>query len=98
MAITTVTRWKGNREDALRIGKQVAPILKNHGATVMRLGYCHSGEYTGQHLAIINFPDWATYGRAMQAASEDREYQSLFAEAMKLAELQERAIFITEDL
>ena len=98
MVITATSRWKGNREDALRIGKQIAPILKNHGATAMRLGYCYSGEYTGQLLAVVNSPDWATYGRAMQAISEDTQYQGLLAEALKIAELQERALFITEDL
>ena len=75
--ITAVTRWKGNREDALRIGKQVAPILKKYGATTVRLGYCHSGEYTAQLLAVAIYPDWTTYGRVMQAISEDREYQGV---------------------
>jgi hypothetical protein len=88
LVITATSRWKGNREDALRIGKQIAPILKNHGATAMRLGYCYSGEYTGQLLAVVNFPDWATYGRAMQAISEDSQYQGLLSEALKIAELQ----------
>ena len=98
MAITATSRWKGNREDALRIGKQVATILKSHGATAVRLGYCYSGECTGQLLAVTIFPDWSTYGRAMQAISEDSQYQSLLAEALKIGELQERAVFITEDL
>jgi len=34
----------------------------------------------------------------MQAISEDTQYQGLLAEALKIAELQERALFITEDL
>jgi hypothetical protein len=98
MAITVVTRLKGNQEDGLRIGRQVAPILKNHGATSVRFGYCHSGEYTGQLFGVSIFPDGATYGRAMQALSEDPQMQRLLAEAWKVVELQDRSVIITQDL
>jgi hypothetical protein len=73
MAITIVSRWKGKLEDALPIAKEVAPLLKSQGATAVRLGYCHAGEYTGQIFAAIIFPDWAAYGRAMQVLSGDAQ-------------------------
>jgi len=49
-------------------------------------------------FAAIIFQDWATYGRAMQALSEDAAYQRLYAEALKIGELQERSMIVTEDL
>ena len=98
MAITVVSRWKGKQEDALPIAKEIAPLMKSQGATSVRLGYCHSGPYTGQIYAAIIFPDWATYGRAMQALSEDAQYQRIFAEASKIAELQDRSVIVTQDL
>ena len=98
MAITAVSRWKGKLEDALPIAREIAPLLKNQGATAVRLGYCHSGEYTGQVYAAIIFPDWATYGRAMQALSADAQYQRIFADALKIADLQDRSVIITQDI
>src|SRR6516225_7275043 len=98
MAITAVSRWKGKLEDALPIAKEIAPLLKNQGAVAVRLGYCHSGEYSGQVYAAIIFPDWATYGRAMQALSGDAQYQRIFAEALKIAELQDRSVIVSQDL
>ena len=98
MPITVVSRWKGKLEDALPIAREVAPLLKTQGATAVRLGYCHSGEYTGQVYAAIIYPDWATYGRAMQALSGDAQYQRIFAEALKIADLQERSVIVTQDI
>ena len=98
MAITVVTRWKGNQEEGLRLAKEVAPILKRHGATMVRFGLCHSGAHAGQMSTATIFPDGATYGRAVQALSEDAQMQRIVAEASKVAELQERSVIITQDL
>jgi hypothetical protein len=98
MAITAVSRWKGKLEDALPIAKEIAPLLKDQGAISIRLGCCHSGQYTGQVYAAIIFPDWATYGRAMQALSENAQYQSIFAQALKIAELQDRSVIVTQGI
>jgi hypothetical protein len=98
MAITTVSRWKGDRERALPLARQIAPILKRHGAVSVRFGDCHSGAYAGQMFVAITYPDGATYGRAMQAQSEDSEFQRIYAEASKIGELQERSVLVTQDL
>jgi hypothetical protein len=98
MPITSVTRGKGKPEDALRLAREVAPILKRHGASSVLFGYCHSGAYTGQISLAAAFPDWATYGRAMQALYEDAEYQRLFAQALTLVELQDRSLIVTQEL
>ncbi|SRR6266446_10224891 len=98
MTVTVVSRLKGNHEDGLRIGRQIAPILKNHGATSVRFGYCHSGEYTGQLFGVTIYPDGATYGRAMQALLEDTQYRQILGEALKIVELQDRSVIITQDL
>ena len=98
MAITTVSRWKANQEDASRIAREIAPILKRHGALSMRWGSCHAGAYAGQMFVAIAFPDWAAYGRAMHALSEDAAYQRLYAEALKIGELLERSVLVTQEL
>jgi hypothetical protein len=97
MAITSVSRWKGNPEDT-GLAKEIAPVLKRHGAVSVRLGFCHSGAYAGQTFGVLTFPDWATYGRAMQGLSGDPDYKRIFGELSKKFELQERSLMVTEDL
>ena len=98
MTITAVSRWKGNQEETSRIAREIAPILKGHGAVSVRWGPCHAGAYAGQMFAAIVFPDWTTYGSAMHALSEDAAYQRLYAEALKIGELQKRSVIVTQEL
>jgi|SRR6516165_615843 len=98
MAITVVTRLKGKQEDALPIAKEIAALLKAHGATAVRWGYCHSGPYAGQIFAATIYPDGASYGRAVQVLSEHAEFQRLVSEASKITELQDRSVIVTQDL
>jgi hypothetical protein len=97
MAIVVVSRWKGNVQDT-HLAREVAPVLKKHGVASMRLGICNVGPHAGQAFTVLTFPDWETYGKAMQSATADPEYQRLYAEATKTFELQERSIMVVEDL
>jgi hypothetical protein len=98
MPITVVTRGKGKQEDVLPLAKEIAPILKRHGATSVLFGYCHSGAYTGQISVVSTFRDWAAYGRAAQALLEDTEYQRLFARGVTMVELLDRSLIVTQEL
>lgn len=96
MAIIAQSRWKGNAEYQV-LAKEAAVIAKKHGAISLRAGRCFSGEYTGQVVVSAAFPDWETYGRAMQALSTDAEWQRVFAEASKISELQDRSLIVDEN-
>jgi NIPSNAP len=98
MAIVSVSRWKVSAEQAMPITRQAAPILKRHGATSVRVGPCHAGPDTGQFYVATTYPDWATYGRALQAMAADTEWQRLFAEALKIGELRDRSLIVAEEL
>jgi hypothetical protein len=98
MAIVVVTRWKGDFQEALPIGRQAAVIQKRHGATAFRMGPCYAGPDTGLIFVVATFPDWATYGRAQQALAADTEWQQLYGEANKIAELHDRSVIIAEEL
>jgi hypothetical protein len=97
MAIVSVSRWKGDPENT-GLAKEIAPILKKHGAVSVRLGYCTAGAYAGQTFGVLTFPDWASYGRAMQGLSEDPDYKRMLGQLSKTFELQERSLMVTEDL
>ena len=96
MAIIAQSRWKGNLEYQ-QLAKEAAVIVKKYGAISLRAGRCFSGEYTGQIFVAAAFPDWETYGRAMQALSIDAEWQRVFAEASKNSELQNRSVIVDEN-
>ena len=96
MAVVIVTRFKGNQDFAPLL-KQAAAILKKHGATSVRGGRCHAGEYAGQVVVATAVADWATYGRVMQGLTADADWQRLQAEATKNFELQDRSLIAAED-
>jgi hypothetical protein len=97
MAVVTVSRWKGSAQDT-SLAKDIAPVLKKHGAISVRLGLCHAGSYAGQVFGVITVPDWETYGKAMQGITTDPEYQRVYAQLTQKFELQERSVMSVEDL
>jgi hypothetical protein len=98
MAIVVVTRWKGDYQKALPIGREAAVIQKKHGATAFRMGPCYAGPDTGLIFVVAMYPDWAAYGRAQQALAADAEWQRLLGDAMKIAELRDRSVIVADEL
>jgi hypothetical protein len=94
MAIIVVSRWKGSYEQALPIVREASPILKGAGATSVRAGVCHSGPGTALIHTEVTFPDWAAYGKAQH----NTEFRRVFAEFLKVVELQDRSFIIGEEL
>jgi hypothetical protein len=96
MAIVVVSRWKGPND--LSLAREAGPLFKKHGAVSVRIGSCFSGQYTGQMIVAVTFADWGSYGAAMKSIIADAAYQRLLAEASKTFELQDRSIFVGEEL
>jgi len=94
MAIVIVSRWKGSYEQALPLLREASPILKGVGAISVRAGVCHSGPGTGLINTAVTFPDWAAYGNVQQSA----DFRRVFAEFLKVVELQDRSIIVGEEL
>jgi hypothetical protein len=97
MAVVSVSRWKGNPQDT-SLAKEIAPVLKKHGAVSVRLGNCFAGAYAGQVFGVISYPDWETYGKAMQSLTTDPEYQRIMTGLTSTFDLQERWLASIEDL
>jgi len=98
MAIVTVTRWKGNIEQAAPIARGAAQVVKRHGATAVRFGPCFSGPDAGAIYVAITYPDWAAFGRAQQGMSADPEWRRLYGEALKVGEVLDRSVIVAEEL
>ncbi len=82
MPIVVLSRWSGaSRDDMVRIAGKIKPLCEKHGAEYMRLGQSYSGDYAGQYVFSLRYADWETYGKAMQAMSNDAELQAAYAEA-----------------
>ena len=98
MAVIVVTRAKYDLDADYRPRmREIAAIAKRHGAVAMRAGRCISGEHTGQLVSAVAFPDGATYGRAIDAMLADPEYQRFVAEIVKVSELQDRMVIVSEE-
>jgi|GEM_PF-3589093 len=98
MPIASLTTFKVEREQGLRLAGQAAPILKRHGASTVRVGFCHSGPRTGTITVVTIYPDWQAYGQGVQGLYEDKAYHNLLAEANKAGEMIDRSIMIMQDL
>ena len=94
MTIVIVSRWKGNYEQALPILREASRIMKETGATSVRVGVCHSGPGTGLIHTAVTFPDFATYGRSR----ENAEFRRVLAEFLKVVEVHDRSIIVGEEL
>ena len=61
-------------------------------------GYYHPGAHAGQMFVAVGYPDLATQERAMQAMSQDVDWQRVAGELEKIAPLQEMYLtVITEE-
>ena len=98
MTITSVTRWKIDPAKAQNLASEAAPLMKKNGASIVRVGFCHSGQYTGQTMVVAIYPDWQAYGKAMEVQSKDTAYQKLFGEVLGVGELLDRTVMVTHDL
>ena len=98
MAILSVSTFRIDHAQGVRLAGQAAPHFKRHGATMVRFGTCHSGPRAGVISVVVSYPDWQTYGKALQALSEDHAYQALLAEVTKAGELLDRSIMVMQDL
>jgi hypothetical protein len=97
MPITLVSRWTG--PDDLSIARDAVPVLKKHGATEVRISTLATGPFTGQLLYALTYPDWTTYGSAMQGMSEDPEFKAHLKRSADAGFVrQDRAILVTEIL
>jgi len=97
MTVVAVSRWKGDFQN-IGMAREIAPLLKKHGALSVQVGNCAVGTYAGQIFTVLTFQDWEAYGKAMQGLASDAEYQRRYAEASKVFELQGRALMVAEDL
>jgi hypothetical protein len=98
MTITSVSRWKVDPDKAQKLASEAAPLLKNQGASTVRVGYCHSGQFTGQTMVVAIYPDWQAYGKAMDAQSKDSAFQKVLGQAVGVGELLDRTVMVTYDL
>lgn len=98
MPITVLTTFKIDRDAGLRLAGEAAPVLKRHGATGVRVGFCHAGPRTGTMTVVTMFQDWSSYGKGVQGMYDDPAYQHILAEGSKLGELLDRSIMVMQDL
>lgn len=95
--IRNVTRWTGNAA-GMPIAREAATNVKQtaafrDGSAIVTAALTWDKAYTA-----ITFTDWASFGRVQQALVADGNFQSVCARALKVVELQERSLLVTENL
>lgn len=98
MSVISVSRWKISHDDAQRIIRDVAPALKQQGATSVHLGRITTGQNAGQIIVSTVYQDFETLGKALQQQGQDQQYQQRYQEALKTGQLLERNIITIEDI
>lgn len=99
MSITVLSRWtSASRDEVARVASKARPVVEGHGAEYMRLGQAYSGPFAGQFIVAMRYADWETYGKAMQAMSNDPAFQEAYAEALSVGQLEGRSIIVGIDI
>jgi hypothetical protein len=77
--------------------KEEAALLKKHGAISVRGGRCFAGSYAGEVVCATTFPDWETYGKAMESLVEDGDYMRVYQEFVSRFQMTDRALVVGEE-
>src|SRR5437764_7666698 len=97
MAVMVLSRWRAQQVDVERIGRKLKKIYERHGVK-FEVNSIFSGQYPGEFLAIIWYPDWERFARTRHALSIDTEYQDALAEAHRTGEMRGRSIVVGLEL
>ena len=99
MAVVQFTRFSGGQsEDVIANAKKAKVLWMKHGAEIVYMNRFHTGQWTGQWLFVVRFPDWATYGKAQEGVSKDPEFQKLLAHVLTIAKLEGRSVLVGADI
>ena len=91
-----MTRAKGAQDFAPGVRERSA-ILKKHGCISARAGRCPIGPHPGQVIIVYTFADAAAFGRAIDAAASDPDFQRSLAEFNRNFEVMERYLVVGEE-
>jgi hypothetical protein len=88
----------GNIEQAAPIARQIAAVLKRHGAASFRFGPCYAGGdagkiYVGHHVSRLG-DLWPGAASARGGCRVPKP----FSEALKIGEMLDRSIILAEEL
>jgi hypothetical protein len=98
MAVTSISRWNGgSRADVVAFAKKLKPIFRKVEGEY-QADQIYSGPHAGQWLISIRYRDWETYGKAMQALTNDTAYLEVLADVGAISQLTDRTLVVAVDL
>jgi hypothetical protein len=98
MPIVASSRWKADPDRAATIARELAPHLKEHGAERVSVGIVNSGQHAGDTILSVVYPDWETFGKAMQAQRSQEKVRQILSEVIKNGHLQGTSVVGFEEL
>jgi hypothetical protein len=98
MAVTSLTRFSGGNRDAFVATAKKAKTIFEQAGGEFQVGQIYSGSDIGQWVAMIRFPDWEAYGKAMKVLSSDAAYLKMMAELGAVSPATDRTFIVGIDL
>ncbi len=49
-------------------------------------------------MVVVIYPDWETYGKAMNGQAQDSAYHAVYGRTLKAGELLDRTVMVAHDL
>ena len=99
MTVTQFTRFSGGTRDAMvAVARKAKAMQEKAGAERFRVSRFHTGPWAGQWLVVARYPDWATYGRAMETLTGDPAWHAILTEVTGFATLEGRTVLTGVEL
>ena len=98
MSISAVSHYRGGTIDqVMPLAKRQKALLLKYGV-LYRLGRVETGANAGDWLVIVQYPDQATYDKALESFGQDPEYQQVVTAIAGFATRISRALVTDIDL
>lgn len=97
-SIMTFSRWNLRDQNPTNIQKltdlarESRTLFQKYGATNFNACRVETGQHAGQYVTVISFPNWETYGQAMNHIQQDEVYTKLQSDVQQIAKLDGRTI------
>jgi hypothetical protein len=94
--IISVARWNLPLSEAQKIAQEIAPVLRDNGATQIQCGVIQIGQHAGRVVTAVTYPNLEAYGKAIGQQENNNTYRQAMARIQD--RLLDRQVINTEEV
>jgi hypothetical protein len=102
MAIQVISQWRLNEgktiNDALSVIKDAGDLIRQHGASSIRLSEVRIGRNPGTFYVNVTYDNLTAYGTAQDRLNANTSYQTILQQTNSIATLRNRSVVETLEL